>query len=328
MPIIKSKFKPAWWLPNTHLQTLWSTFFRRTPKLKLNNLSITLNDGDFIDLGVTQNITGQTNNRPLVLILHGLEGSLSSPYAKPLIKTLEDAGYGIYFMHFRGCSGEPNTLPRSYHSGETEDLQFIVDYLTQKHQRKLHAIIGFSLGGNVLLKWLGEQQSQAATESAIAVSVPFQLADAAKRMNKGFSKLYQMHLVSRLQRKYQDKFRIIASPLTINIKKLKTFYDFDHHVTAPLHGFKSSTDYYQQCSSRQFIQAIKIPTLILHAKNDPFMYPSTPPTANELPHNVELELSNTGGHVGFIGGKFPGKAHYWIDQRILEWLTKKRKTQQ
>lgn len=326
MPIIKSNFKPAWWLPNAHLQTLWSTFFRRIPDLKLNNLSLTLPDSDFIDLGVSQNIAGnQINDKPLVLILHGLEGSLSSPYAKPLIKTLEEAGYGVYFLHFRGCSGEPNTLPRSYHSGETEDLQFIVNYLTQRHQRKLQAIIGFSLGGNVLLKWLGEQQSQVATQSAIAVSVPFQLADTIKRMNKGFSKVYQMHLVSLLQRKYREKFCLISSPLSVNIKKLNTFYDFDHQVTAPLHGFKSADDYYEQSSSRQFIQTIKIPTLILHAKNDPFMYPDTAPTANELPENVELELSKTGGHVGFISGKLPWKAQYWIDQRITDWLAQKEK---
>lgn len=322
MPIIKSNFKPAWWLPGAHLQTLWSTFFRRIPDLKLNNLSLTLNDGDFIDLSVSQNIAGKTNDKPIILILHGLEGSLSSPYVKPLIKTLEKAGYGIYFMHFRGCSGEPNTLPRSYHSGETEDLQFVVNYLTNKHQRKLCAIIGFSLGGNVLLKWLGEQQSRAATRSAIAVSVPFRLADAAKRMNKGLSKIYQRHLVSRLQRKYRNKFGIIPSPLVVDIKKLTTFSDFDHQVTAPLHGFKSGKDYYQQCSSRQFIQKIKIPTLILHAKNDPFMYPETAPTVDELAESVELELSKTGGHVGFVSGKLPWKAQYWVDQRIVDWLNR------
>lgn len=324
MPIIKSNFKPAWWLPGAHLQTLWSTFFRRIPDLKLNNLSITLNDGDFIDLSVSQNIAGKSSDKPLVLILHGLEGSLSSPYVKPLIKTLEEAGYGIYFMHFRGCSGEPNTLPRSYHSGETDDLQFVVNYLTNKHQRKLHAIIGFSLGGNVLLKWLGEQQYQATTKSAIAVSVPFQLADAAKRMNKGLSKVYQRYLISRLQRKYRNKFATIHFPLSVDIKKLTTFYDFDHQVTAPLHGFESGDDYYQQCSSRQFIQKIKVPTLILHAKNDPFMYPDSMPRADELAENVELELSKAGGHVGFVSGKRPWKAQYWIDQRIVKWLAQQK----
>lgn len=320
MPITKSNFKPAWWLPNAHLQTLWSTFFRKAPDIKLNNLSLTLKDSDFIDLSVTPNIAGKTSDKPIVLLLHGLEGSLSSPYAKTLIKSLMDAGYGVYFMHFRGCSGEPNNVPRSYHSGETEDLQFVADYLTQRHQRKLHAIIGFSLGGNVLLKWLGEQQNEAVTEAAIAISVPFQLADASKKMNHGFSKIYQHHLISRLQRKYTDKFSIIPSPLMVDVKKLTTFYDFDHQVTAPLHGFKSADDYYQQCSSRQFIKAIKVPTLILHAEDDPFMYPDTAPTAEELSDKVELELSPSGGHVGFISGKFPWTARYWIDERVIDWL--------
>jgi predicted alpha/beta-fold hydrolase len=199
-------------------------------------------------------------------------------------------------------------------------LQFVVNYLTQKHQRNLRAIIGFSLGGNVLLKWLGEQQSDTTTEAAIAISVPFQLADAAQRMNQGFSKIYQRHLVTRLQRKYIEKFSTIPSPIIVDIKKLNTFYDFDHQVTAPLHGFKSAEDYYQQCSSLQFIKTIKIPTLILHAKDDPFMYPSTAPTAEILPDNVELELSTSGGHVGFISGKYPWKAQYWIDQRVIDWL--------
>lgn len=320
MPITKSNFKPAWWLPNAHLQTLWSTFFRKSPALTLNNLRLTLNDGDFIDLSVSQNITGKINNKPIVLILHGLEGSLSSPYAKTLIKSLVDAGYGVYFMHFRGCSDEHNNLPRSYHSGETEDLQFVVHYLTQKHQRKLRAVIGFSLGGNVLLKWLGEQKNEAGTESAIAISVPFQLSDAAKRMNQGFSKLYQHHLISRLQKKYTDKFRTIPSPLLVDVKNLKTFYDFDQQVTAPLHGFKGADDYYQRCSSRQFVKNITLPTLILHAEDDPFMYPHTAPTTKELPDNVELELSKSGGHVGFIGGKFPWQALYWIDKRVINWL--------
>lgn len=320
MPITKSNFKPAWWLPNAHLQTIWSTFFRKTPHLKFNNLNLTLDDGDFIDLSVSEHIADTTRNKPIILLLHGLEGSLSSPYAKTLIKSLMKAGYGVYFMHFRGCSDQHNNLPRSYHSGETEDLQFVVRYLTQKHQCKLHAVIGFSLGGNVLLKWLGEQQSKARTEKAIAISVPFQLTDAAKRMNQGFSKVYQHHLISRLQKKYIDKFRTIPSPLRVDVKKLTTFYDFDHQVTAPLNGFKGADDYYQRCSSRQFIKTIKIPTLILHAKDDPFMYPETAPTAEELPDNVALELSESGGHVGFIAGNLPWKARYWVDERVINWL--------
>ena len=324
MPIIKSSFKSAWWLPNSHLQTLWSTFFRRIPDLPLNNIRLTLPDSDFLDLSVTSNIAGKKTNKPIILILHGLEGSIHSPYAKPLIKTLVDEGYGVYFMHFRGCSGEINKTAGSYHSGETNDLQFVVNYLTQKHQCKLSTIIGFSLGGNVLLKWLGEQKEQAATLSAIAISVPFQLADAAKRMEQGFSKIYQRHLISRLQKKYQEKFSHANSPLSIDIKKQNTFYQFDDQVTAPLHGFKNAPDYYQQCSSRQFIKRIKIPTLILHAKDDPFMYPKTVPNEEELADKVQLILSTSGGHVGFITGILPWKAKYWVDMQVIKWLKNHR----
>ena len=320
MPIIKSSFKPAWWLANAHLQTLWSTFFRPIPDLSLHNIRLTLPDKDFLDISVSSNIAGKETNKPIVLLLHGLEGSINSPYAKPLIKTLAEAGYGVYFMHFRGCSGEINTSSRSYHSGETNDLQFVIDYLTAKHQGKLSAVIGFSLGGNVLLKWLGERQEQAATQSAIAISVPFQLADAAKRMEKGFSKIYQRHLISRLQKKYQDKFSRITSPLSIDITKQNTFYQFDDQVTAPLHGFTRADDYYQQCSSRQFVKNIKVPTLILHAKDDPFMFPDTAPSAEEISQDIQLELSSSGGHVGFVTGTLPWKAEYWVDTRIVEWL--------
>lgn len=319
MPIIKSSFKPAWWLPGAHLQTLWSTFFRKIPNIKVNHISLTLDDGDFLELSVSQNIAGKETDKPIVLILHGLEGSIGSPYIKPLIKTLEEAGYGVYFLHFRGCSGEPNMLPRSYHSGETGDLQFIVDYLTKKHNTKLSTIIGFSLGGNVLLKWLSEQQEKAATQSAIAVSVPFLLADATHRMNKGFSKVYQQHLISRLQKKYTDKFSGIPSPLSVDVKTLNTFYHFDDRVTAPLHGFKHAEHYYKESSSRQYIKDITTPTLILHAKNDPFMYPDTVPKAEELSDEVDLELSKSGGHVGFIYGS-PFKPKYWIDEKIIDWL--------
>ena len=320
MPIIKSNFKPAWWLPSSHLQTLWSTFFRHIPYVALNNIRLTLPDHDFLDISVTSNIAGKKTTKPIVLILHGLEGSLGSPYAKPLIKTLENAGYGIYFMHFRGCSGEINKSSRSYHSGEISDLQFVVDYLTTKHQRKLSAVIGFSLGGNVLLKWLGEQRKQAAVLSAVSISTPFLLADAAKRMEQGFSKVYQWHLISRLQAKYQEKFSAITSPLSIDIKKQNTFYQFDNQVTAPLHGFKSADDYYQQCSSRQFVKNITIPTLILHARDDPFMFPDTVPNEKELSKSVLLELTSSGGHVGFVTGKWPWNAKYWVDIRIVEWL--------
>lgn len=319
MPIIKSTFKPAWWLSNPHLQTLWATFFHKLPQLALAYRRLELNDGDFLDLALTR-----IENRPIVVILHGLEGSLDSHYVKPLIKALDEAGFGVCFMHFRGCSDEPNRLPRGYHSGETGDLQHVIEYLGNTYPQGVFAVVGFSLGGNVLLKWLGEQGKQASIQTAVAVSVPFQLADAGDRLEKSFSRIYQKHLISRCQKKYQKKFSTQPSPLTVDVNTLNTFYDFDDQITAPLHGFKGADDYYQQCSSRQFLKRIEKPTLIIHAKDDPFMWEHSVPKEHELSDPVQLELSEYGGHVGFVTGKHPFNTQYWLDKRIVEWLNTQR----
>jgi predicted alpha/beta-fold hydrolase len=315
MPIINSTFKPAWWLSNPHIQTLWPTFFRRLPEVNTKIHRLELVDGDFLDLAITP-----IKNKPIVIILHGLEGSLNSPYAKPLIKALDEAGYGVCFVHFRGCSGEVNRLPRSYHSGDTGDLQSVVEYLQGEFSQGVFAVIGFSLGGNALLKWMGEQGNKAPVKTAIAVSVPFVLSDAGDRLEKSFSRVYQKHLVSRCQIKYQQKFATKTSPLSVDVKTLNTFYSFDDQVTAPLNGFKGADDYYTKCSSRPFLKDIHKPTLILHAKDDPFMWKHTVPNEVELSDAVHLELSDHGGHVGFVNGSHPLNVGYWLDIRIVKWL--------
>ncbi len=318
MPIIKSNFKTAWWLSNPHLQTLWPTLLRKRPVIALQNRRLELPDGDFIDLAHTQ-----IDDKPIVVLLHGLEGSLHSHYIKPLIRMLDDAGYGVFFMHFRGCSGQPNRLARGYHSGETGDLQTLVEYLSSRYSQGVFAVAGFSLGGNVVLKWLGEQGERAAVTTAIAISVPFKLADAEDRLEKSVSRLYQSYLLSRCRKKYKEKFSTgaLESPLgSIEIDKLKTFYQFDDQVTAPLHGFNGADDYYNQCSSRQFLRNIRKPTLIIHAKDDPFMWEQTVPDETELSNSVYLELSERGGHVGFVGGTLPFIPEYWLEQRIIKWL--------
>ncbi len=316
MPIVKSDFRPAWWLPNPHLQTLWPTFFKLRPDIVLNTDRLELIDGDFIDISSTNNI----EEKPIVLILHGLEGTLESHYAKPLIKLLDENGYGVCFMHFRGCSGEINRLERSYHSGDSSDLQTVIEHIKEKYQQFPFAVIGFSLGGNVLLKWLGEQKQAANTTTAIAVSVPFKLRDAADRLEKSFSRVYQKHLISSCQNKYKEKNSKISLGLVENIEQVNTFFEFDDKITAPLHGFENADDYYTKSSSHQFLSTIKKPTLIIHAVDDPFMWESTPPKAHEISESVSFELSKSGGHVGFISGKYPWAATYWADQRILNWL--------
>jgi len=315
LPIVASHFKPAWWLKNPHFQTIWPTLFRQRPKLKLEYERIELDDGDFIDL-----CWSGARDAPVVLILHGLEGSLDSHYASGLVNTLNEANFRSCFMYFRSCSDEPNRLPRGYHSGETADLQSIVEHVTFKINSKILAIIGFSLGGNVLLKWLGEDDRSEFIHKAIAVSVPFRLAHAAERLEKGLSRLYQTHLVSKLVKKYKQKQRQHKNLHQLNLGKIKTFYEFDDDVTAPLHGFKNADDYYQKCSSYNYLQFIQQPTLIIHSKDDPFMWQSSCPPESLLSASTVLELTDFGGHAGFIAGNIPFFPVYWYEQRILDWL--------
>ena len=321
MPIIQSSFKPAWGLSNPHLQTLWPTLFRKKPKINLTQMQLELDDGDFLELTMSD-----IDNKPIVIILHGLEGSISSPYAKPLISALDHSNYGVCFVHFRGCGEKNNRLPRSYHSGDTGDLKSVIEFLQKKYQRNPFAVIGFSLGGNVVLKWMGEEGEHVPVNVAAAISVPFRLKDAGDRLEKSFSRVYQKHLLSSCQTKYEQKFALNESPLgsDIDAKKLNTFFSFDDQITSRLHGFNGADDYYKQCSSRQFLKSIQKPTLIIHAKDDPFMWEDTVPNEEELSPSVVLELSNHGGHVGFIGGRHFLDVEYWIDKRVVEWLNIQR----
>jgi len=315
MPIIQSQFKAAWWLANPHLQTLWPTFFKKRPQLDLTSEKVELDDGDFLDLKWTKN-----HSDKVVIVIHGLEGSLESHYVPSLIKQLSDENYKVCFMHLRGCGDQHNRLARSYHSGASDDLEAVVNHIDQQLKMKIHAAIGFSLGGNLLLKWLGEQGDKARVNRAIAISVPFELNDAALRLKKGFSTFYQKHLVTRLQKRYKEKFETLGSPLKINVNELQTFHQFDDQVTAPLNGFKDVDDYYQQSSSKQFIKHIKVNTLILHDYTDPFMFRHTAPKEDDLSNSVTLELTENAGHVGFIEGDILGVARYWAEKRISEWL--------
>jgi len=318
MPVIESEFRPAWWLRQPHLQTLWPSLTRRRPRLQTQRERVELSDGDFIDLDWSG-----PQDAPIVLLMHGLEGSINSPYARGIMAQLNRLGLRTCLMHFRGCSEEPNRLPIAYHSGKTDDPARIALHIRQKH-RELFGAIGVSLGGNVLLKWLGEMGDKSIFERAAVMSVPFRLNDAALRLRRGLSRLYERHLVSSLQRSYLEKFSRLPSPLDVDVRQLSTFRQFDDQVTAVLHGFKGVDDYYTRCSSRQFIPAIRTPTLILHARDDPFMFPDTPPTASELPVQVTLELTQHGGHVGFISGSFPGLAEYWGEARLAQWFTKQK----
>jgi len=313
-----NQFKPAWWLPNPHLQTIWPVICRRSIKnLKIERERFELPDGDFVDIDWVRN----NNTGPLVLILHGLEGSIESHYAKGMLKTISKNGWRGAFMHFRGCSGEPNRLPRSYHSGDTEDVQFVTQQLLAREPGLDIAAIGFSLGGNVLLKWLGETRQANPLKAAIAISVPFELNKAASHICKGFSKFYQWYFIRCLRETLARKCR--ATPLPVDssvLYQVTTMYDFDDKITAPLHGFASVDEYYALSSSRQYLRSIDVPTLIVQAKDDPFMPEDVIPRRSEISPKVELQVTESGGHVGFVSGKYPWRPEYWLEERVPEFL--------
>ena len=311
-----AEFKPAWWLPSPHLQTLWPVWFRRRPRLRLQKERVELHDGDFVDLCWSRREQG-----PVVLILHGLEGSLHSHYAPGLMKTLESEGFRPVFMYFRGCSGEPNRLPRSYHSGDTGDIAEVVEYIGARLHASVYAAVGFSLGGNALLKWLGETGETNPLSRVVAVSAPYDLAAAAKRMERGVSRLYQNYLLYSLKRNYKRKFSRMASPLAVDVDEYTSFREFDDAVTAPLHGFDGVDHYYRASSSRQYLKHIRVKTRLIHALDDPFMFADSAPRQDELSSSIELLLSPHGGHVGFVAGRLPWKPVYWHEDRIIEFLT-------
>lgn len=276
-----------------------------------------LPDTDFIDLAWTPETDG-----PIVVLLHGLEGSVQSHYAGGMMATLSGRGWRAVMMHFRGCSGEHNRLARGYHSGDTGDLRFLLNQVRNRYPARRLAAIGYSLGGNVLLKYLGEAGEDTPLCSAVSVSVPFDLSSAADRLQQGFSRIYQRYLINKICKRVEDKFRSRKdAPFnTADLDKWRNFHLFDNFVTAPLHGFASSREYYRLCSSRQFLKSIKIPTLLLQAKDDPFLAPGAIPADEELAEPVVLELSNKGGHVGFIAGRFPWRTERWLEQRIPAYL--------
>ncbi len=309
--IVKSDFTPARWLQNRHLQTLFPNVFYRRPPVKLRRERVELPDGDFIDVDWTGGSMG-----PIVIVLHGLEGSIKSRYAARMMLHIHAMGLRGALPHFRGCSGEPNRLSIGYHSGFTQDLEYFTGLLKQREPHTVLAAVGYSLGGNVLLKWLGESPNAKRLVTGIAVSVPFDLADASRIIETGASRIYKWSLLGRMRRSSLRKFQTVIPPFELpDIRRIRTFREFDDKLTAPLHGFKDADDYYMNCSSRYFLKKINVPTLILHALDDPFMSPASVPQEDELSTSVTLELSSNGGHVGFVNGSLLNPT-MWLGKRI------------
>ncbi len=317
-------FNPPFFLKNRHLQTLYAPLFRKqiTPKVEIEYFN--LSDGDFIEAYWYNK--KPKNNQPIVILFHGLAGSFNSPYIQGLMRALDKKGFASVIMHFRGCSGKPNLLPRSYHSGDTADAKAWIDYLSKKYaDSTLHAV-GYSIGGNMLLKLLGEDKAETPLSSAVSVSAPMDLAITAKEINKGFSKLYQSHLLKPLKKTLLEKFNSFDMEKIIDrgredIKKIKTIKEFDELYTAPINGFGKADKYYRESSAKQFLKDITIPTLIIHALDDPFMNPKILPLKDEISEYITMDISKHGGHVGFVYGSI-FKPKYWLEERIVDYFKK------
>jgi len=322
---MSKRFIPALGLKNRHFQTLYSSFFRDSLELDFEVQRFELSDGDFVDC-YWYDKPKENLSKPIVILFHGLAGSYKSPYIQGTMKKLSQNGFASVVMHFRGCSGENNRLPRAYHSGDSGDSSAWIKHLKSNYPDAKLFAIGYSLGGNMLLKLLGEYGEDSPLDGAISISAPLQLDICAHKMDKGFSKLYQKHLLKNLNLQLEDKFNKHDMNALIGIqkedvKKLKTFWEFDNIYTATIHGFDSAQDYYTKSSSKQFLKNITTPTLIIHSTDDPFMTPEILPNKSEISKTTTLEIYNYGGHVGFISGSF-FKPVYWLEDRVIAYLSK------
>jgi predicted alpha/beta-fold hydrolase len=320
--IIRSDFDPPRWLRNRHVQTVmpslpWS--WRSRPQLRREIVRLPDGDATAVDWVVETEATPKT--APLLVILHGLEGSAESSYARMLMEAAAERQWRCCVLHFRDCGDYRNLLPRRYHAGETNDVRFFVEKLENEGQYGPIVAAGFSLGGNVLLKYLGEEVDDTPLRGAAAICVPFDLHHCAEALNVGFSKTYQHYLLKRMKNAVRYKFdRHTAAFDWRRAMSARTFAEFDDAVTAPLHGFRNKDDYYDKCSSVHFLGDIVRPTLIVNALDDPFMTPEVIPDENQLSESVTLEIADVGGHVGFIDGGTPWRPSFYLPGRLMSFL--------
>jgi len=325
MPDLNSSYRPAWWLPGPHLPTIWGKFGRRQPMMHDRLERWSTPDGDHLTIaraGIAQ------AGVPHLLVLHGLEGKLTANYAHGLLQQARKRGWSADLMMFRSCDGEVNSARRFYHSGETTDLDFVVRRLISDHPTSPVLLVGVSLGGNVSLKWLGEQGSQVPSQvkAAAGVSVPFDLAAGSRFLERGFGAFYVRHFIKSLIRKILLKMQRFPDMVDReSLLRAKTFWEFDDLVTGPLHGFRDAADYYEKSSSIHLIEHISIPTLLLSSLDDPFL-------PMEVLHRVrEISKANPclhtlftaqGGHVGWVQGQIWAQSYY-MEETAIEWLSNK-----
>lgn len=322
--LIPSDFHPPRWLTNPHLQTLWPTLTRRINPPPRTCERVPTPDGDFLELDWCG------HHGPLVLILHGLAGSSRSHYVVGLQWALLRQGWRSVALNFRGCGSQLNRTAKCYHSGETGDLDWIYRHLRRREPQTPLAMVGYSLGGNVLLKWLGERGDDLDLFAACAVSVPLVLGRCADAMERGFARLYRYRLLSELKAYMNAKIRHLeqlgleaeADKLKAlgDLKAVRSFWEYDDRVIARLYPFQDVHDYYRRCSSRRFLANIRTTTLLIQSRDDPFMYPDVIPSPDETAPEVQLEITSRGGHVGFLAADGHRGIDYWLERRIPRFL--------
>ncbi len=318
--VVASTFRPHPLLAHAHLQTIAPTFLRPLPALTLRVERLETPDGDFVDVGwVGERHAGA----PIATLVHGLGGGFESKYLRGLAGRLEALGWRVALLQLRGGGAEPNRLARSYHHGDTRDLRWLWRQLRQREPSTPIAAVGWSLGGNLLLRALYEEGAESPVRQAVAASVPFSLRDCAEHMQRGFARVYQRHLLAGLRAIVRRKHATYPLPDAIDVAAAlaaTSFVDFDAAFTAPLNGFEDALDYYERTSCGAILGRISTPTLIVQAQDDPFMPAGMMPGADRLAPAVTLEVARAGGHVGFIGRGARGGLDWWLERHIAGHL--------
>ena len=313
-------FHPAWWCHGPNAQTIWGSILRPTLCVSLRRERWEMPDGDFIDVDLMVGEPGA----PVMIALHGLEGSSRSKQILGLMRAAHRRGWQGVAVNFRSCSGEPNRLRRSYHGGETSDLSWVIQKVIAQRPGSPILCVGVSLGGNVLLKYLGEQGEglPAQVRAAAAISAPFDLAASARGLERGFSRIYMHRLVQSLRRKTLEKLKRYPDIVDRDaLKAVRTLEQFDNVVTAPVHGFRDAAEYWAASSSAGFLPKIRRPTLLINAQDDP-VAPSSVLPVDAVAKNAVLRsmFPASGGHVGFIGGPWPWQPERWAERQALAFL--------
>lgn len=317
MPVLQAPdYKAPVLLRNRHLLTIFPSLFRKIKPANYTRTRIATHDNDFLDLDFSK-----VGSDQLVIILHGLEGDSRRQYITGMVHIFNEGGYDTVSMNFRGCSGESNKALRFYHSGETGDLHTVVQHMVTTGVYKRIHLIGFSLGGNVTLKYIGEQGAAIPdiVKSAVAISVPCDLKDSSIELEKRHNFIYMKRFIRSLGLKLFNKAKQYPTEISLdNFNTIKNFKQFDDRYTAPMHGFKDAEEYWARNSSKQFLENIRIPTLLINALDDPFLGKGSFPY-KEAGNNPDLylETPETGGHVGFV--TFTGK-HYWSERRAFQFI--------